>query len=139
MYNIERIIMISGLASSIRLENSIDKVLSYIMDSNKSKLLFILLFHNISLFLMILYLVVGTNKKMHYYVVSVFFIIFAVNYANSGCPLLKLERKYLGTKQWYGGYHALELIGIKPNRDNVRALFYIWSALILVVIAVKMW
>ena len=109
----------------IRLENTVDNFLSLFTDSTKYKLIILLLFHNISLFFLILYLVIGTNKNIHYIAIIIFFIIFIINYANSGCPLLKLERKYLNTKQWYGGYHALELIGVKPTKENVRSLFYI--------------
>ena len=93
---------------------------------NKTKGIILILLHNISILLIVIYIVVGPINYIYYTVIIFLIIIFIINILYKGCPLIKIERKYINNNKWYGAYHLLELIGIKPNKSNIFFLSYMW-------------
>ena len=116
------------------LNKKIDSILSIYLKNKNSKLLGLLIIHNVFILICIMYLLFGKMNLIYDIVVVIMILVLLMNIKYRGCPLLKLERKYMESKEWYGGYHSLELLGIKPNNENIKGLFKLWVLLIGIVV-----
>lgn len=113
--------------------HSTETLLDSITKHNGRKALLLIVFHNLFLFLGILYLMFG-KLDMYYLVFMLFMLIILItNLLFRGCFLMKLERKYLNSKNWYGAYHLLEFLGIELNNQKVSIYFYIWGIFVAMI------
>ncbi len=103
----------------------IDDFLSQYFKTNEQKANAIILFHYILMAFVILYIMFGDLSYMYYGLVMFMLYVFITNMLFNGCIFLKLERKYLNNKNWYGLYHILELFGITLNSKNIMTFYYL--------------
>lgn len=115
------------------LMNIFDNIFSFLFKNDNFKTVSLILFHNIILFISFLYLIVGDVGLLYYSIIIFIILIIIVNYFLKGCPLIKLERKYLKNSNWYGAYHSLEFFGIKPDKKNIKTLFTLWGLMLLTI------
>jgi hypothetical protein len=120
------------------LTKKIDEILSNINEKKENKLIILLIFHNLLVYICIVYLIIGDKGMVYNVVIMIMILILLMNYKYRGCPLLKLEREYMNSKEWYGGYHCLELLGIKIDKENVNSMFRIWIIMITLIIIKKL-
>lgn len=107
--------------------------LNSITHHNGTKALLLIVFHNLFLCLGILYLMFGKMNTLYILFMLFMVLVLISNLLFRGCFLMKLERKYLNNKHWYGAYHLLEFFGIELNNDNVRKYFYIWGFIVTMI------
>ena len=102
-----------------------DNVLHSITQHNGTKALILIIFHYLLLYLVILYLMFGKMNRFYTLLILFMLLVLISNLMFRGCFLMKLERKYLNCKDWYGGYHFLELFGIELNNENIPKYFFL--------------
>ena len=116
-----------------QLQEYTDNLLNYFFDSHKNKTVFLIVFHNLLMGLAIMYLLFGNINYFYFFVIGFMGLVLLLNILFRGCFLMKLERKYLNTKEWYGAYHMLEVFGLDLNNSKVKKLFYIWGLIIAII------
>lgn len=110
----------------------IDYILSFICNTNYQKFMILFIFHYFVLPVFpISLLILYPNLKSHMIVSSIIISVFLLHHLYNGCIVLKLERKYMHNKKWFGIYHSLEYFGLKPKSNNIHYFFYGLMILIL--------
>jgi hypothetical protein len=94
-------------------------------------------FHYLSVLVIYIWFVLTKNKKVFWVLFIIILIQLVLNIIDDGCFLMKLERKYVG-KEWYGGYHILEYIGVDVNKDVVKDGYIIIMIMTMAVFLYKL-
>jgi hypothetical protein len=103
----------------------IDDFLSKYFKTNNEKANVVILFHYTLMAFVILYIMFGDLSYIYYGLVVFMLYVFITNMLFNGCIFLKLERKYLNNRGWYGLYHILEIFGITINSKNIMTFYYL--------------
>lgn len=114
--------------------HTIDYILSKFSNDDMTKGYILIVFHNIFMGVLALYLLIGRVASVYYISVLLLLLIFISNVVFRGCVLLKMERKYINSKGWYGGYHILEYLGFPLNTQMVVFYYYVWVLFLFVVL-----
>lgn len=97
-----------------------DKFLSLFTKNNQMKfhILYIIHYYFVFMFPIIMIIIYPTRNTL---LMDTIFhlVVFLFHLLYNGCILLKIERKYLGTKDWYGLYHLLEIFGITNYKQYI--------------------
>jgi hypothetical protein len=97
----------------------LDKFLELFSTDTKIKFNILAGFHYVFLLAIYVWFAITKNKVVFFVLFILLIIQLILNIVDDGCFLMKLERKYVG-KEWYGGYHILEYIGVDVNKDIVK-------------------
>jgi hypothetical protein len=119
------------------IEMLINNIMNLLNINDTTKGIVLIIIHNISILLILLYIIFGNINYLYYGLIILLVIIFIINIIYKGCPLIQLERKYIKNNKWYGSYHLLELINIYPNKRNMIYLSYIWCLVFIVIITYR--
>lgn len=122
-----------------KLQENTDKLFSLFFKTHSIKTTALIVTHNLILGLAIMYLLFGDVNIFYYVTIGFMILVLLFNLLFQGCFLMKLERKYLNTKEWYGAYHMLEFFGIDINNKDVKKYFIIWGSLIACVPFLRMY
>ncbi len=97
-----------------------DKVLSLFTENNEMKFHIVYIIHYYFVFIFpIIMIIIYPTWNTLFKVAMFHLVIFLFHLLYNGCIFLKIERKYLGTKDWYGFYHLLELFGIRNYKEYI--------------------
>jgi len=97
-----------------------DRVLSLFSSKNTTKFYILCIIHYYVVFIFPILITILSPTWMSFLIVTIFHLmVFFLHHLYRGCIFLKMERKYMNSKEWYGFYHLLELIGITDYKDNI--------------------
>jgi hypothetical protein len=116
-----------------KLQEKTDSLFSFFFKTHATKTTALIVTHNLILGLAIMYLLFGDVGYLYYITLGFMVLVLASNLMFRGCPLMKLERKYLNTKEWYGAYHMLEFFGIDITNQDVKKYFILWGGMIVLI------
>lgn len=116
----------------------IDTFLSVFTHDNFIKGLIIAIPHYVIMTLIIVYVIFARISTLYYWLVGFLFIVLIINIIYRGCILIKCERRYFETKQWFGGYELLRILNIPLSDQHVINYYYLWVFLIGSIILSKL-
>ena len=106
------------------IESLFDNTFNLFNLKKSTKGLTLIIIHYLTILSILFYLIFGKVNMLFYFITVFLVFVFIINIIYKGCPLIRLERKYINNKEWYGIYHSYELINIKPNKNNMKLFSY---------------
>lgn len=112
--------------------NYLDNFFSLFSNNNDTKFIISLFLHYTISSIVIVVILLGNINYIWWicYIFALFNCI--LNLIYRGCLLLKLERKYVADKNWYGPYNILIKYNI-INKENIFIFYLIYQLIILII------
>jgi hypothetical protein len=116
--------------------NYIDTFFSlFSIDNNTKFIISIFLHYTISSIIIVIILLGSINYV--WWICYIFAITNCIlNLVYRGCLLLKLERKYINDKEWYGPYNILLKLKV-INKENIFIFYLIYQLTVLFIGLIK--
>lgn len=110
----------------------LDNFFSIFSNNNTNKFMITGILHYIISIIIIFVIIFGKIDTFWWISYIIAFITALLNYKYNGCLLLKLERKYLNDKNWYGAYNILMHNNI-IKKENIFVFYNVYQFIILII------
>jgi len=115
----------------------IDKLLSRITKIDIVKARIIMFIHYSIMYMKTFKLLLGKINYIWWLCILLLILIILINIKYDGCPLLKMERKYMKDKEWFGPYYLPVKMGLL-TKEQIMPFFYVIQVLILIIISYRL-
>jgi hypothetical protein len=116
--------------------NYIDTFFSLFSNDNNTKFIISIFLHYTISSIIIVIILLGSINYV-WWICYIFAITNCIlNLVYRGCLLLKLERKYINDKEWYGPYNILLKLKV-INKENIFIFYLIYQLTVLFIGLIK--
>lgn len=95
--------------------------------------------HYIPYTILLSYLTFFPVDKTYFILFFIFLFFFISNFIFKGCLCLKIERRILNSKDWYGPYKLMEMFNIELTIKNLLLFFYLFHLTFIFIVLYKLY
>jgi hypothetical protein len=114
----------------------LDNILSYCSKIDDVKATILMILHYPPMYLKTFKLLFGKINFVWWLCLIILLIIIILNIQYNGCIFIKMERKYMKCKEWFGPYNLPVKLGLL-RKEDILPFFYIIQVLIFIIIVYR--